>query len=107
MFTITEKAIAELKNILQSEGMPQQAAIRVFANSSGCCSTPRLGIEVADLSQTQAEPRDFDGLKVLVDPQAQHVADKATIDFYDNQEKPGFQVLWQQNDPAGNGCGCG
>jgi Fe-S cluster assembly iron-binding protein IscA len=74
MFTITDKAITELKQILAGPDMPEQAALRVFAQSGGCCSTNQLGIEIADLSQSDIQARDFNGLKVLVDPAAEAVA---------------------------------
>ncbi len=113
MFTITDKAITELKNILTGPDMPEKPGIRVFAQSGGCCSNNNLGIEIADLSKTDLPGDDFNGLKVLVDDQAKDIADNATIDFYDHLENPGFKVLWQNaqqhqhnHDHGNGGCGC-
>lgn len=106
MFTITDKAIAELKEILNGPDMPEKGGIRVFAQTGGCCSSNQLGIEIADLSQTDITGRDFDGLKVIVDPDAESVAEEATIDYYDHSENPGFRVLWQKGAQAGGACGC-
>jgi Fe-S cluster assembly iron-binding protein IscA len=106
MFTITEKAIEELKNILNGSDMPGQAAIRVFAQSGGgCCSSNQLGIEIADMSKTQLPGEDFGGLKVLIDEETKDIASNATIDFYDHEENPGFKVLWKKDHQHG-GCGC-
>ncbi|MFW5707907.1 MAG: HesB/IscA family protein [Bacteroidota bacterium] len=105
MFTITDKASEELKNILKGENMPENGAIRVFAQSGGCCSSHQLGIEIADLSKTEREGEDFNGLKVLLDEDAREIAQKATIDYYDHMENPGFRVLWQK-EPGEGGCGC-
>lgn len=106
MFTITDKAIEELKNVLNGPDMPDEGAIRVFARSGGgCCSSNQLGVEIADLSKLGIKGEDFKGLKVLVDEDAREVADNATIDFYDHQENPGFRVLWQK-EQEGGGCGC-
>jgi iron-sulfur cluster assembly accessory protein len=107
MFTITDKAITELKQILSAPDMPEQAALRVFAQSGGCCSTNQLGIEIADLSQSDIQERDFNGLKVIVDPAAEAVAENATIDYFEDQENQGFRVLWQKGANGGGGCGCG
>lgn len=105
MFTITDKAIEELKKVLNGSDMPEKGAIRVFAQAGGCCSSNQLGIEIADLSKTDLEGEDFDGLKVLVDEDAKEVAQKATIDFYEDVENPGFRVLWEK-EQNGGGCGC-
>ena len=107
MFTITDKAITEFKQILNGPDMPAQAAIRVFAQSGGCCSTNQLGIEIADLSKTELQAQDFNGLKVVVDPSAEAVAENATIDYFEDQENQGFRVLWHKGDNGGGGCGCG
>jgi iron-sulfur cluster assembly accessory protein len=104
MFTITDKAIAELKNILSSPEMPAQAAIRVYAQSGGCCATNQLGIEVADLSESNRTAEDFKGLKVVVDEDARQVASTATIDFFEHDQNPGFKVLWQKQQEGGCGC---
>jgi iron-sulfur cluster assembly accessory protein len=106
MFTITDKAITELKQILSAPDMPEQAALRVFAQSGGCCSTNQLGIEIADLSQSDIQERDFNGLKVIVDPAAEAVAENATIDYFEDQENQGFRVLWHKGANGGS-CGCG
>lgn len=106
MFTITNKAIEEFKGLLAGEGMPEKAAIRVFAKTGGCCSSNQLGIEVADLSQNGENIREFNGLNVVIDPDAVETAEMATIDFYDDPERPGFKVLWDKESANGGSCGC-
>jgi Fe-S cluster assembly iron-binding protein IscA len=105
MFTITDKAISELKNIVKGPDMPEKPAIRVYAQSGGCCSTHHLGIEIADLATEGLTAEDFNGLPVVVEDDARDIAQNATIDFYDHAENPGFKVLWQKNLNSG-GCGC-
>jgi len=106
MFTITDKAITELKQIFSAPDMPEQAALRVFAQSGGCCSSNQLGIEIADLSKTELQPQDFNGLKVVVDPAADAVAENATIDYFEDHENQGFRVLWHEGAQNGGSCGC-
>ncbi len=106
MFTITDKAIKEFKTILTGPEMPDQAGLRVFAQPGGCCSSHQLGVEIADVSLSQNNKLDFDGLPVLIDADAIEVAEKATIDFFEDQDSPGFKVLWQKKEKEG-GCGCG
>jgi len=111
MFTITDKAVTELKSILNGPDMPLEPAIRVFAQSAGggCCSGNQLGIEVADLAKTETTSEDFNGLKVVMDNDAREIAQNATIDFYDHADNPGFRVLWQKSHHHGHeggGCGC-
>jgi Fe-S cluster assembly iron-binding protein IscA len=107
MFTITEKAINEFKGILSGPDMPEEAGLRVFAQSGGCCTPNQLGVEVADMSVVESPGLDFSGLKVLIDADVAQVAENATIDFFDNPEAPGFRVLWKKNDMIEGGCGCG
>ena len=106
MLIITDKAITELKQILAGPDMPEQAALRVFAQSGGCCSSNQLGIEIADLSKSDIKERDFNGLKVVVDPSAEAVAENATIDYFEDQENQGFRVLWHEGAHNGGSCGC-
>jgi iron-sulfur cluster assembly accessory protein len=106
MFTITEKAIKEFKGIISGANMPEKPGIRVFSQSGGCCSSNQLGVEIADLSQGEFKGLDFDGLQVLIDEDSLEVAEKATIDFYEDPDNPGFKVLWQKSESNG-GCGCG
>jgi|GEM_PF-1597282 len=106
MLIITDKAITELKQILNAPDMPEKAALRVFAQSGGCCSSNQLGIEIADLSKTELQDRDFNGLKVVVDPGAESVAENATIDYFEDQENAGFRVLWHEGAQNGGSCGC-
>lgn len=106
MFTITDKALNEFKEILSGPDMPEKGALRVFARSGGCCSSHQLGIEIADLSKTDMKERDINGLKVIIDPDAESVAENATIDYFDHQESPGFRVLWQKEEPFGGSCSC-
>jgi Fe-S cluster assembly iron-binding protein IscA len=104
MFTITEKAVSELKNIVSGPDMPEKPGIRVYAQSGGCCSTHHLGIEIADLSTEGITAEDFNGLQVFLEEDARDIAQNATIDFFDHPENPGFKVLWQKNKEEGCGC---
>jgi Fe-S cluster assembly iron-binding protein IscA len=107
MFNITDKAVKEFKTILAGEDMPEVPGLRVYAQSGGCCSSEELGVEIADMSEKKA--LDFDGLQVHIDEDAAEIAQKATIDFFEDPENPGFRVLWQKKEAAknGGGCGCG
>lgn len=106
MFTITDKALNEFKEILAGPDMPEKGALRVFARSGGCCSAHQLGIEIADLSKTDLAYRDFNGLRVIIDPDAESVAENATIDYFDHQESSGFRVMWQKEQLNGGSCSC-
>lgn len=105
MLQITDKAVAELQEILAGPDMPAQGALRVFANTSGCCASNELGIEITDQQPPNTIVMQFKGLQVFVDQDALDIASRATIDFFDHPENAGFKVLWHKPQEGG-GCGC-
>lgn len=102
MITITESAVAKLKDILAEENNPA-VKLRVFVQGGGC-SGMQYGFT---LDETQAED-DWDievnGVNVLVDSMSGGYLQGAVIDYKEDQYGSSFAI---QNPNAVTTCGCG
>ena len=102
MITITDSAIARLKDILTEENNPA-LKLRVFVQGGGC-SGMQYGFT---LDETQAED-DWDleisGIKVLVDSMSGGYLQGATIDYKEELMGSQFTI---KNPNAVTTCGCG
>ena len=102
MITITEKAAAKAKSILEEKGVPE-GALRVFVVGGGC-SGYQYGMALAK----EADEDDFvieaEGLRLLVDPESATHLQGAEIDYVDDLMKSGFSIY---NPNAVKSCACG
>lgn len=108
--TVTEKAVAEIKRIIQEQASEQgedytkNVALRVRVVGGGCSGFQNK----LDLDEKWDEKtdnlRDIDGIRVAVDKRSALYLDGATIDFHDGIDKRGFIV---NNPNAKTTCGCG
>lgn len=100
--TLTEKAAAEIKNLLQQQGM-ESSALRVFVSGGGC-SGLQYGMAIADeLEEGDAEFSQL-GVRILVDSFSMQYITGASIDYVDDVMGGGFKI---DNPNAVRGCGCG
>jgi iron-sulfur cluster insertion protein len=102
MITITDSAVAKLKDILAEENNPK-LKLRVFVQGGGC-SGMQYGFT---LDEEQAED-DWDieasGVNVLVDSMSGGYLQGATIDYREDQYGSSFSI---KNPNAVTTCGCG
>ena len=102
MITITDSAVAKLKDILAEENNPS-LKLRVFVQGGGC-SGMSYGFT---LDEEQAED-DWDieagGVNVLVDSMSGGYLQGATIDYTEDQYGSSFAI---KNPNAVTTCGCG
>ena len=102
MITITDKAAANVKKLLQEKGV-ESGALRVFVAGGGC-SGYQYGMALAQ----EAEEDDFvvehDGVKLLVDPESAPLLSGAEIDYVEDIMKSGFTIF---NPNAVKSCACG
>jgi iron-sulfur cluster assembly accessory protein len=103
MVTLTDKAAAEIKAIMEQNGGTYHG-LRVFVAGGGC-SGLSYGMQIEDQAAT-AEDQVFEtgGVKVIVDGMSYQYLKGASIDFEDALQGGGFKI---NNPNAVKGCGCG
>jgi iron-sulfur cluster assembly protein len=103
MVTITERAAAKLKELLEAEGDPTLTALRVAVEGGGCSgfqyalgfdSEPEEGDAVAELH----------GVRILIDRHSLPYLEGAGVDYVDGLVGAGFQITNPNVEAA---CGCG
>ena len=100
--TLTAAAAEKLGGVMESKGVKESHALRVFVKGGGCggmqygmtFDTPREGDEVFEQH----------GLRVIVDPTSMFYINGANIDYIDNLMGGGFHI---ENPNATSSCGCG
>ena len=103
MVTLSEKAAAEIKAIMDQNGGTFQG-IRVFVAGGGC-SGLSYGMQIADEPATSDDlVFDSSGVKVIVDTGSHQHLDGASIEFDDTLQGGGFKIT---NPNAVKTCGCG
>ena len=103
MVTITERAAAKVKELLEAEADPALTALRVAVEGGGCS-----GFQYRfDVTKDRA-PDDMlierDGARVLVDPVSLGFMQGAEIDFVDELIGAQFKI---NNPNVTASCGCG
>ena len=101
MITLTERAAAKVKALLEREGRPA-AALRLRVHAGGCSG---LRYELAfDEACDSDHALEQYGVAVVVDPEsATHLAG-CTLDYAEGLNESGFQI---ENPNAETTCGCG
>jgi len=101
--TLSEKAAAEIKRIMDEQGMTPDTVIRVGVAGGGCS-----GFSYSLNWDTQTSDRDrvaeFSGVRLAVEKKFDPYLDGTVIDFYDGLEKRGFVF---NNPNVVKTCGCG
>lgn len=102
---VTDKAVAEIKRIIQEQSLEQdKVALRVRVTGGGCSGFQnKLDLDEKWDEKTD-DLRDIDGIKVAVDKRSALYLDGATVDFHEDLNKRGFIVT---NPNARTTCGCG
>ncbi|MBX6314096.1 MAG: iron-sulfur cluster assembly accessory protein [Isosphaeraceae bacterium] len=101
--TLSEKAAAEIKRIMEEQGSPAETFIRVGVTGGGCS-----GFSYSMNWDTETSERDritdCHGVKLVIDKKFDPYLDGTVIDFYDGLEKRGFVF---NNPNVVRTCGCG
>ena len=101
MITLTERAAAKVRELLEREGRPT-AALRLLVRAGGC-SGFRYELVFDDVRDADHEFEQH-GVRVVVDPKsAPHLAD-TILDYADGLNENGFRI---ENPNAATTCGCG
>jgi iron-sulfur cluster insertion protein len=102
MITITEQAVAKIKDIIAEENNPN-IKLRVFVQGGGC-SGMQYGFT---LDEEQAEDDwdlDYKGVRVLVDSMSGGYLQGAEVDYKEDLHGSSFVIA---NPNAQTTCGCG
>ncbi|HEY2214478.1 MAG TPA: iron-sulfur cluster insertion protein ErpA [Acidimicrobiales bacterium] len=99
--TLTEVAITKVAELLaQEEG---DLALRVAVKPGGCSGYSYEMFFDAELMADDVV-REFDNVKVVVDPASAELLTGSTLDFSDGLQGAGFHIT---NPNASRTCGCG
>ncbi|NIR50783.1 iron-sulfur cluster assembly accessory protein [candidate division KSB1 bacterium] len=104
MIDVTEKAIKEVKKLMQQENKGEQMqGLRVGVKGGGCSG-------LSYFLEFEKEPRsddnilELDGIKVFLDPKSALYLKGTKLDFSDGLNGKGFEF---SNPNAQRTCGCG
>lgn len=98
--TLTEKAAAKIKEILQQE---KKEALRVSVMPGGC-SGFQYGLELDDNSTSNDLIIEDKGVKLFIDKTSILKLKGSNIDYIDSLQGAGFKI---NNPNAASSCGCG
>jgi iron-sulfur cluster assembly accessory protein len=102
MITLTDRAAAEIKGLLEKQGK-MDAMLRVFVAGGGC-SGFQYGMSLEDAAMEGDTQQEINGVKVIVDPRSAMYIQGAEVDFVDTMMGGGFKI---DNPNAASSCGCG
>ena len=103
MITLTEKAIIEVKKIMQQENPAEIMGLRVGVKGGGCSG-------LSYFLNFEKEPRpddnllEFDGIKVFLDPKSALYLKGTELNFSEGLNGTGVTFV---NPNAQRTCGCG
>jgi len=101
---LTEKAVKEVKKVLDDRETNDKEMLRVGVSGGGC-SGFNYELSFDEEFDSKADSKyDFDGVSVVVDKKSALYLDGTTLDFYEDIDKRGFKF---DNPNAVKTCGCG
>jgi iron-sulfur cluster insertion protein len=102
MITITDNAIAKIRDIITEESNPE-LKLRVFVQGGGC-SGMQYGFTLDEIANDDDWNLDIGGVKILVDSMSGGYLQGAEVDYKEDQYGANFSI---KNPNAQTTCGCG
>ncbi|MCK6446549.1 MAG: iron-sulfur cluster assembly accessory protein [Planctomycetes bacterium] len=103
MINLTDRAVIELRRIIQDQKLPEATALRVGVKGGGCSGfSYTLGFD-DQVSETD-QITEVEGVRVVCDPKSFLYLNGTQIDFEDTLMGRGFKF---GNPNAAKTCGCG
>jgi iron-sulfur cluster insertion protein len=102
MITITESAVAKIKDIIAEENNPD-IKLRVFVQGGGC-SGMSYGFTLDEVRNEDDWDLNYNGVQVLVDSMSGGYLQGAEVDYKEDQYGATFSI---KNPQAVTTCGCG
>lgn len=101
--TITDKAVTEIKSIMEENSIPEGYALRVGVKGGGCSGLSySLGFD-SEIREND-ERREIKGIKLVIDAKSLFYLTGTELDFSDGLNGRGFVF---NNPNAVRTCGCG
>ena len=106
MVTLTDKAVKEIKRVMEDLPDATNSLLRVAVAGGGCSGFEyKLGfVELSDYSDKTHNTYEQGGLALIVEKKAELFIDGTTIDWIEDLSKRGFSF---NNPNASSSCGCG
>lgn len=102
MITLSERAVTELRDLIQQEA--KSAALRVWVAGGGC-SGLSYGMALDDGPQENGDMLfEQEGIKIVIDPLSLSYMDGSVVDYVDESLGGGFKI---ENPNTVSTCGCG
>ena len=103
MIALTERAVKELRRIVQEQQLPESTVVRVGVKGGGCSGfSYSLGFDDTVHENDQVE--ETHGLRVVCDPKSFLYLNGTEVDFEESLMGRGFKF---GNPNATKSCGCG
>ena len=102
MFTVTDNAVSQLKNIVQDQELAD-AGVRIFVQHQCGCGAINYGMGFDDSLSEEDEVLDHSGVKFVVDRKTLGALEGAIVEYQDTAMSRGFSI----SNPNVQGCGCG
>lgn len=102
MIQISEKALTQIKRIMEAENRQGQA-LRIGVRSGGCSGLSYV-MEFSGEQLPNDEVVEMDGVRILVDVFSAMYLKGSELDFSDGLNGAGFEF---KNPNAARSCGCG
>jgi iron-sulfur cluster assembly protein len=100
---LSSTAVARVKALLQREGRPAGAGLRVSVVGGGC-SGLQYSLGLDDAATAEDTVYDCGGVRVFVDPTSAPYLAGTRVDYVDGLHGAGFKFV---NPNADRTCGCG
>lgn len=101
--SLTDTAVARIKEVLAREGRPAGSGLRVSVVGGGC-SGFQYSLGFADQAGEDDTVEEYEGVKVFVDSMSAQYLAGTVIDYVNGLHGAGFKFL---NPKAERTCGCG
>ena len=103
MISLTERAVKELRRIIQEQNLPETTVVRVGVQGGGCAGfSYSLGFD--DTVHDADQIAETDGLRLVCDPKSFLYLNGTELDFEESLMGRGFKF---GNPNATKSCGCG
>jgi iron-sulfur cluster assembly protein len=105
MIDITPTAATKVRELLEESGKTSHA-LRIFVRGMSC-SGPAYGMALDNEPREDDSIAEFEGVRILVDPQSAEYVEGAQVDYVDGLMGRGFTVTNPNYAGQGGGCGGG